>query len=698
MRCGFGARWDSGRGHLCLQRHHVTKARDNSVITIAWHLRLHRHHASKVCDSFVITIVGHLCLQRHHTTKACDCFVIAIVSLLWAGVVRDTLLQAGAMAPKGGIRQRLGLASGGSDRSRSPKPRSSPSSQARPSSSHGPLPVPVPASQDEDLRQVIKELFLLNDISGPKASRLARAGAKSGADGVKDLSAAGGEGKHPKNYHRDIMRNLLRDCRLPSLYFAKVPLSMDGQVLEQDFPFLLPHEMLVVLANQCPSELATAKGDPDSTPELCAIVRRTEVELGLSVGSLIPLGLHGDGVPYSKRQSLEALSWNLPGKPLWDRILFTAVPKKFLCSCGCRGKHSWDKILEVWAWSMRLLALGTHPTNRHDGGQLDTYRIKHSGRPMHVAACLAQVRRDWPFLKALFSFPAWNSTRLCWRCRATQSTYKVCGSNAPWRQERVTGHVFLAEQREAGITPSPLLRCPGMRLELVGIDWLHTMDLGVSQDVMGNLFVEAMELQGGSRASQLSWLWEGICLFYKRHKPCSQLTNLTQDMIFKPGKAPKIRAKGGETRYLVPFAVELAQTCSEQQRTDHWLTVHGLTRLLFQMYRAVSARPFSAQEGAQLCKKFCVLYQALAEEAVAAGKTAWVQKPKLHLLQELLEFATTEMGSPENFWCYRDESWVGFLGKMAHRRGGADSPLVAATRALERYRALADLAFPAPSE
>ena len=46
----------------------------------------------------------------------------------------------------------------------------------------------------------------------------------------------------------------------------------------------------------------------------------------------------------------------------------------------------------------------------------------------------------------------------------------------------------------------------------------------------------------------------------------------------------------------------------------------------------------------------CVLYDALHEEMVAKGKPLlWDLKPKVHLLQELVEFQATELGNPRNF-------------------------------------------------
>ena len=610
-----------------------------------------------------------------------------------------------AMAPKGGIRQRMGL--GPRDRSKGkgnsqeihmaapadnqvdcPSSSSSRPSATGATSSSSTRPLAVTGLRDEpDLRSVVRELFLENHLSATKANLVARAAQNVGAQGVGDLAAAGARGSN-KNTHRDLMRCLLRGCTMPPLYMAKVPLWQNGVQVQGDLPVLLPHEVLSKIWQHNPQLLQEAKPTPTTLPELSALVTSVEEELGVPSG-LVPLGLHGDGVPYSKNQSLEVLSWNLPGQPLWDRVVFAAIPKKFCCQCGCKGRCTWDAVLHIFSWSARHLLTGLFPTTRHEGQSLDKQRQKLAGQPLGFRAVLLQARGDWPFLKQLFQFPSWSSTRICWKCTATQETFKVCHSGAPWRAARLTAVSFLQELVATGVAPSPLLSCPGFKLDMVCIDWLHTVDLGVAQDILGNLLWESMLLEAGTRPQQLQGLWSKVKAYYQQHKPASQLENLTFDMIYKAGRSPKLRAKGGETRYLVPFGAELAQHCFERDPSKHWEAVSNLLKLLLELYLCVAQVPFNREAGATLCRKVCVLYQALAEEATKQHKPAWVQKPKLHLLQELMEYSTFDLGSPQNFWTYRDEAWVGWLGKAAHRRGGQDTPTCAATRALQRYRALA---------
>jgi hypothetical protein len=54
--------------------------------------------------------------------------------------------------------------------------------------------------------------------------------------------------------------------------------------------------------------------------------------------------------------------------------------------------------------------------------------------------------------------------------------------------------------------------------------------------------------------------------------------------------------------------------------------------------------------------KACTLYAALEAEANALGRiSCWQMKPKVHLFQELIEYASAFTGNSRAFWCYVDE-------------------------------------------
>ena len=73
-------------------------------------------------------------------------------------------------------------------------------------------------------------------------------------------------------------------------------------------------------------------------------------------------------------------------------------------------------------------------------------------------------------------------------------------------EEADTNYVFFffQKQRAAGLEPSPLFKAIVFSLNMVMVDVLHCMDLGVSQDILGNIFSEALDwvCAGTSRNKQ----------------------------------------------------------------------------------------------------------------------------------------------------------------------------------------------------
>ena len=101
------------------------------------------------------------------------------------------------------------------------------------------------------------------------------------------------------------------------------------------------------------------------------------------------------------------------------------------------------------------------------------------------------------------------------------------------------------------------------------------MDLGVTQEVLGSVLFEALGTfaRGRGRTAQVQDLLVKLKEHHGRMRTPNRLNALTVDMIKRDGKAPKMRAKGAETRHLVPFALEVATAMHALLDTTHSLTV-----------------------------------------------------------------------------------------------------------------------------
>lgn len=547
-----------------------------------------------------------------------------------------------------------------------------------------------------EFRQHVASLFLQNKFSGADAVQLVTKAQHAGAFGVDDLAKAGGGGKHLQNASRDLLAMLVRNCDWPSVYMAPIPLYNESKgCLEPTLlPFLLPHELV--------GHLLEGKDlEPFCRLEPTLGILRDSVcqKLGLDVGSFVALGMHGDGVPHQKRKSIEVLSWNFLGQGMHRRFPVAVVEKAFCCRCGCSGRHTLEPMLEVFCWSVRCLVAGGYPKARHDGtpwGQHDGSRMHLSG-PLPCHGALLQIRADWAWYKQAFAFPGWANKAICWRCRADkdQCPYWDFSLTAAWRQHRYVPGEFMARMRSEGHKPSCIFQLPGFTLDMVTIDVLHALDLGCSQDIVGNVLWEVLHSRVCPEKNlqlKIEGLWTKLKLHYRTLGTPNRLQGLTLAMVRQEGKGPKMRTKGAETKGLVPFALECAQALHNTSPSAHTATVLQMVSCLLEFYLLLGLPEWNASCAAAAARKCCLLYSALGTEARMAGDSPfWRVKPKFHLWVELAEFQSPLLGNPASFWTYKDEDFVGYVAGLASSRGGPKTAASTALKALQRVRALAAL-------
>ena len=339
-----------------------------------------------------------------------------------------------------------------------------------------------------------------------------------GAKSAAKFARSGAWGSNPKNLARDMMEAVLKDVGMPELFWHKIP-TWNHATRQQELtwhPFLLPHELLHHIVQKDSSWLQLLAAD---FPETHALLEDACNKFHTPQSKTAAIGLHGDGVPYTKKDSVEILSFNVLGFPTADRIPITCISKKFLCKCGCKGMHTWYKILEIIVWSFELLMVGYVSSYLPDKQVWEqTGILLVSGTMLAYHAFVLQVRGDWPFLKTLFSFPQHNELRgLCWQCLASgiqgsALTFKKTGLDALWRNHRITCEEFIQSLRAANLPVSPLLSLPAFSLKCVVLDWLHVVDLGVAADLLGNLFWQASSTSNplfvaNSKGYRLDLLW-----------------------------------------------------------------------------------------------------------------------------------------------------------------------------------------------
>jgi hypothetical protein len=133
---------------------------------------------------------------------------------------------------------------------------------------------------------------------------------------------------------------------------------------------------------------------------------------------VVPVALYLDAVPFSQTDSV--LGWWLVNLVSGQRYLYGVLRKSMACKCGCRGYCSFHMFFSFTLWSLRCLALGRYPSERHDNREWrpsDSGRVPLSGKPILFKAACIYIKGDWSEYASTLGFPNWaDGLRPCFEC------------------------------------------------------------------------------------------------------------------------------------------------------------------------------------------------------------------------------------------------------------------------------------------
>lgn len=517
------------------------------------------------------------------------------------------------------------------------------------------------------------DLFLSNTISAARAATLFDDAAEAGTGGISDLRVG-----VTSNTHRNLLRRLLKHSAWPPLYFAELPVWNRRTAEETTawIPMLLPHELAVVMHAHRGSDMAFF--DQHNLDNVARQhLQDVQREIGFN-GPFLGVGLWQDGVAakWDRSASIDMLCMSFPGLAgRWNKL---RIPLMSIDHVWVAKQKTFDAALAVVAWSLQALALGCHPSLRHDGRPwlpTDKRRKQRSRMPLPFRGALCQFTGDWKAYKELFRVPQFNENAgCCYKCRIVPDGIRETGPNAPWRRDRLDHWGFLARLRQHGLQASPLFSAPGFRVPIIRLDWLHVMDLGVCADWLGQLFRFLLpKFDGRNDKARIAGLWRRIQALYVVYPPFAKLDNLTLNMLSPNAPAAKLRCYGSESRGLIPVAQHLAEEMLNPADPVEQ-TVRKATADLAGCCRAASV----GAPTADCSRRFATLWVALERHLPETFRI----KPKLHFMQELLEM---EDGRPMAHSTYREEEFGGSVAALGRRLGGHNTAASVGTQTLLRF-------------
>ena len=386
----------------------------------------------------------------------------------------------------------------------------------------------------------------------------------------------------------------------------------------------------------------------------------------------IPLGVHGDGGAFSHHDSLYTISWNSlfsSGNTVAKRFVFTVLRKSEMTP------DTLDTVFDIFAWSMNALLDGITPDFDHLKRP-----IKGGGETIAggFTGVLAQCRGDWQFYCELFKFPQWNAAeRMCWFCDASSTirhlSWMNMGPTAGWRDHFWTHAEYLAHLADSGIRCPLLQDAIGFRLEQVMVDVLHAVDQAVASHIIANVFWFLVIVKNiyrlGTQSEKVQELNKRLKVWQSKRKSPLQ-GKLTVERLRTKGKWPKLKARAAQTRHLADYAYELMlEHCNLE--LPHERRILAVIQLLVRFYNILASPDMFFSEEARvevpsIGRKMMMLYQQLAEAAIAEGQKKWKLSPKHHIFLHLCEIQCPLLGNPRFYWCYADEDLVGKMIEIAH--------------------------------
>jgi len=562
------------------------------------------------------------------------------------------------LPPHGGVRQRLG------------QPSSSHEVAATSLRTGGVkrrlAEVPTRTSDDSQLpfNKALRRDWSSGKISSKTVLEYATKAAQQGAESASTL------GGDIRNAHRHLVKAIGYPKSAPDIEWIELP-TKDGRCIPH--PIVCPLKWFEKMVAHDPSKFRdSVLGHDGDVAEFWTHMRDHVIATSnrdrINEKKSIPCSIHGDGAPTNKVEGLFAISWSsMLGRGVTKdtRHVFSVVPKSLI------GQETMDVLFKRFAWSFNALAAGRMPRKDWKGN-----RLEDGGRALAGGWRLAMIglRGDWEFFCQVCGFPSSTSKpRMCWMCNASPDGPLCWARNdpaAPWRGTLHSHESYLAWLAAQGLPVPCIFLIRTLRLEGVLADVMHTMCLGVTAHVCGNIMHEVMEANpgwGATQADRVRSLDARLGRWYKETKEEHKVNGkLTYARIKKPGDWPKFLGKAASTRRLVVFCARLATEFNS--KSEHDVQRVAVAQALVEMYDIMGGeprflRPESKARLARLSAAFMGVYAKLSASSLASGVRGWKMSPKFHLMQHIFEDQT--FMNPRYNWVYADEDLQRILKDVA---------------------------------
>jgi len=240
-------------------------------------------------------------------------------------------------------------------------------------------------------------------------------------------------------------------------------------------------------------------------------------------------------------------------------------------------------------------------------------------------------------------------------------------------------------QRNGLLIPMLFRAVLGLRLECTMVDVLHTVDLGLTAHVCGNIIWWLVIICNIYNLSTYAQRMQAVQNDYKAWCKRTRCKNRLRGPItverVRPDAAdsPQFKSKAAPLRGLTRYVLYLMQTYGQFDSANPWIVRHdtlalGVIRLLTRFYEILesesqflseSARNEMPTLGEQLMQFYSQLADMCYKDQARLGHVLWKTSPKMHLFLHLCIWQCVLYGNPTHYWTYGDEDLVGRLVSIA---------------------------------
>ena len=392
------------------------------------------------------------------------------------------------------------------------------------------------------------------------------------------------------HYHRDLSAKLrLGRNNVPQPYMAKL-LLRDGSTrpptqVEQEYPILFPHEFLSNMHDNHFSEFQKYCVGSEPLAAFWNEIPATDNRLiGHPVrhipnyqDTVIPLRLHGDGVPIARTRgrSLDCVSLSsmvgFRGSS-WDSkwLLFGIVDGAKLKQRE-HGTSTMDRVWVIIQWCFRVLLSGCWPALDWERKPFTGWRWERRGQPLagNYRFAMFEIACDLDYACNYLSLQHFgHGTHPCFRCNGNRTTMPISDlrMEAAWRRHCVDIPTWYFMPKHS-LFADPQV---GMNVFHLALDVLHVMDLGVLQHICASciyLLVFDSNLRGQFE-DKANTVWRALAHAYEElgttvgERFAEALYSRMFDKCGRTGSPiayPQLFCKGAIARHIVPVLLRVVR-------------------------------------------------------------------------------------------------------------------------------------------